>query len=396
MFQQRTLPGAVVLGSDFKALGVVRSLGRRGIPCVVVDNQPRSAWFSRYVCRRLYWHGALEGEDFLAFLQRACKQLHLDGWALIPAQDEAVGFVAQHAAELSRLYQLATQGWEVIRLAFDKRLTHQLAQEAEVAYPRTWYPQNEEELLALDLVFPVIIKPAVSVRLQYATRLKALPATNVEELLAHYRFAAGIIAADEIMVQEIIPGGGSTQFSVATYCKQGEVLLSMTARRTRQFPIDYGLGSSFVEAVEVPELVEPARRLLRAMGVSGMVEVEFKYDERDNQYKLLDINVRPWGWHTLCIACGLDFPYIQYRDLQGEPPAPLTARYGYRWRRLLTDLPAGLQEARAGISSPAAYLRSLRGPTVFSVLDWRDPLPALGDIALAVSRAARRLARKGA
>jgi hypothetical protein len=51
-----------------------------------------------------------------------------------------------------------------------------------------------------------------------------------------------------------------------------------------------------------------------------------------------------------------------------------------------TDIPAGLQEVKAGITTPGAYLRSLLGKTVFSVLDWRDPLPVLGDFASAVIR----------
>jgi len=52
MLQQRDILGAIVLGSDFKALGVVRSLGRQGIPSVVIANQRCSAWFSRYVVKR--------------------------------------------------------------------------------------------------------------------------------------------------------------------------------------------------------------------------------------------------------------------------------------------------------------------------------------------------------
>jgi predicted ATP-grasp superfamily ATP-dependent carboligase len=170
----------------------------------------------------------------------------------------------------------------------------------------------------------------------------------------------------------------------------------MTARRTRQYPIDYGLGSSYVEAIEVPELFELAEKLLGHMGVSGMVEVEFKRDLRDNEFKLLDINVRPWGWHTLCIACGLDFPYIEYCDVLGQPLTPAAPQYGHRWVRLLTDIPAGLQEARAGLTTPAAYLRSLAGKKVFSVLDWRDPLPALGDFGSALSRAIRLSLHRGA
>ena len=53
-------------------------------------------------------------------------------------------------------------------------------------------------------------------------------------------------------VQEIIPGDGKEQYSVAAYCKDGTMLASMTARRTRQYPIDFGRGSTFVEAIEVP------------------------------------------------------------------------------------------------------------------------------------------------
>ncbi len=393
MSRQPHTPGAVILGSDFKALGVVRSLGRRGIPCMVIDSLPRSAWFSRYVVKRCAWQGSMEGDAFLHFLLSFGKEHQLDHWLLFPLQDEVVEFVARNAQQLAQVYRLVTQDWNVIQWALDKRLTYRMAEEVGVPYPRTWYPASEDDLKAQGIAFPAIIKPAISIRLQYATRLKALPVSNYEELLTAYRKAASIINADEIMIQEIIPGRGQSQFSVATYCKEGQVLLSMTARRTRQYPIDYGLSSSFVEALEVPGLLELAEKLLRYMGVSGMVEVEFKHDQRDSQYKLLDINVRPWGWHTLCIASGLDFPYIQYCDVSGEAPEPIIPHYGYHWTRLLTDIPAGVQEIRAGITTPGAYLRSFRGKTVFSVFDWLDPLPALGDFAVALSRSMRHSRR---
>ncbi len=387
MQRENRAPGAVVLGSDFKALGVVRSLGRQGIPTIVVDNLPRSAWFSRYVTRRLRWNGTMDGPELVSFLMEASATYHLSGWVLIPTADDVVELVSRNTATLGSVFALVTQGWDVVRWACDKRLTDQMARETGVDYPRTWYPADESELDTLDITYPLILKPAISIRLQHAIRLKAIPVHNPDELRREYAVAAGLIDRSEIMLQEIIPGGGACQFSVATFCKDGEPLLAMTARRTRQYPIDYGLGSSFVEAIEMPELLDAATRLLRYMRVSGMVEVEFKHDRRDGRYKLLDINVRPWGWHTLAIACGLDFPYVMYRDILGEPPAPATPRYGSHWVRLLTDIPAGMQEVRAGQLSVGAYVRSFAGRTVPSVMDWRDPMPAVGDVAIAVSRA---------
>lgn len=393
-------PGAIVLGSDFKALGVVRSLGRRHIPCIVIDNIPRSAWFSRYVYRHFKWEHSMDDPAFLPFLLKLGEEYHLRQWVLFPMQDEAVTFVACHVPQLADVYRLVTQEWEIVRLANDKRQTYRLAQEVGVPYPRTCYPRSEEDVAAMEVSFPVIIKPAISTRLQYAMRLKALTARNREELHSQYRLAATVMPPEEIMVQEIIPGDGHTQFSVAAFCKDGHILTGMTARRTRQYPIDYGLGSSFVEAIEVPPLFALAEKLLLSMRVSGMVEVEFKRDLRDGRYKLLDINLRPWGWHTLCIACGLDFPYIQYCDAREMIPEAATMPgapyYGRYWLRLLTDLPAGLQEIRAGITTPLAYLRSLLGKATFSVFDWRDPLPALGDVTVALSRLLRGFSRKEA
>jgi D-aspartate ligase len=383
-------PGALVLGSDFKALGVVRSLGRRGIPCALVDSLPRSAWFSRYVGGRYRWRGNMCGPAFLDFLLGLADQEGLAGWMLMPAQDEAVELVAQEWERLSATYRLVTQPWERLRWAHDKRLLNLAADEAGVAHPRTWYPRDEDELQQLDVLFPAIIKPASSIDLQYSLGRKALPARDRGQLAAGYRAAAQVVPAEQIMVQEIIPATG--QYSVAAFCVEGRISSAMTARRTRQFPIDYGLSSSFVESVEMPGLIAMAQKLLSRLRLTGMVEVEFITDRRDGEPKLLDVNPRPWGWHTLCIASGLDFPLMTYELAHGRLPAAAEPLYGLRWIRLLTDAPAGLQAIRAGVVSPGDYMRSLWGRNVFSVLDFRDPLPAVGDLAVALHRIIRSAA----
>jgi predicted ATP-grasp superfamily ATP-dependent carboligase len=385
----------LLLGSDFKALGVARSLGRRGVPVAVLDDLPRSAWFSRYVVKRFRWPGSLLDPALVDFLLGlAARGGPLAGWVLWPAQDDALELVARHHSALAAGYRLVTQPWELVRRAHDKRLLNQVADDSGVVCPRTWYPSGEAALLEMDIQFPAILKPTVSIRLQYASGVKALLANDREELLREYRAVTAVVPPEDVMIQELIPA--SAQYSVAAFCDGGRVLSAMTARRTRQYPIDFGLSSTFVEAVYVPGLLEPARRLLERLGLTGMIEVEFIEDSRDGLPKVLDVNPRPWGWHTLCIACGLDFPRITYDHALGRPVVEHAPRYGPRWIRLLTDVPGGWQAIRAGRLSPAAYLRSLRGPTVFSVLDLSDPLPALGDLAVAVLRAAKVLRRGGA
>jgi predicted ATP-grasp superfamily ATP-dependent carboligase len=380
-------PGAVILGSDFKALGIVRSLGRRGIPCVVIDDLPRSAWFSRFATKVFQWEGLMGGPAFADFLITLAAQQPLRSWVLVPAQDDALEFVARHCQRLSTSYRLVTPDWEILRWAHDKRLLYQVAAELLIPYPRTWYPTGPDDLDDLEISLPAIIKPSISIGLQYALGRKVLPVRSRAQLAESYQVAIGILSPEALMVQEQVPGNGRTQYSAVVFCKDGRVLAGMTARRSRQYPVDYGLASSFVEAMEVPPLLALADRLVSRLRLSGMVEVEFKHDHRDGEYKLLDINVRPWGWHTLCIASGLDFPSMLYDDAIGAPIAPAIPRYGRRWRRLVTDLPAAWQELSRGMSSPGDVLGSLLARAVPSVFDWRDPMPLVGDLLVVLRRA---------
>jgi predicted ATP-grasp superfamily ATP-dependent carboligase len=386
-------PGVVLLGSDFKALGVARSLGRRGVRVAVVDNLPRSAWFSRYVNQRFRWHESMGSAAMPSFLADLAAAAGIEGFVLWPMQDDALEIVARNRELLSSVFHLITPRWDVLEQAHDKRLLHAAADEIGVAHPRTWYPPDELSLDGLNVAFPAIVKPTVSVDMQYAIGRKALHARDMDELVRSYRIAAAVMPADHIMVQEIIPG--ESQYSVGAFAEGGRIVSAMTARRTRQYPIDYGLGSSFVEAIEVPGLIDPASRILARLGLCGMVEVEFIQDRRDGLPKLLDVNPRPWGWHTLCVACGLDFPAMQYDHSLGRPVPRLAPRYGPRWIRLLTDVPAGWSYVQAGAMTPGAYVRSLfAGRTVGSVFALRDPLPAAGDLAVALSRVAKAVVRR--
>ncbi len=298
-------PGVLLLGSDFKALGVARSLGRRGVPVGMVDNLPRSGWFSRYVSKRFRWGGPMYGRAFLSFLCDVARRSAMEGWVLFPVQDENLELVARNCDSLSRVYRLVTQPWDVLKWAHDKKLMNAIAEGAGVQHPRTWYPASEDDLReATDIRFPAIVKPTMSIDLQYAIGRKALQASDFEGLVQAFRLASTIVPPGQLMVQEVVTG---PQLSVAAFCEHGSAISAMTARRTRQYPIDYGLGSSFVEAFEIPGLLEPAQRLLRRLGITGMVEVEFVEDHRDGVPKLPSAGTRCASRAGLtCRGCSTD------------------------------------------------------------------------------------------
>ena len=373
-------PGALVIGGNLNGLSIARSLGRKGVPVwIATGPNIRLASWSRYVQKTLFWQES-DGEREVAYLLELGEKYQLDDWLLMPTSDETAALLAKFHDTLSARFRVSTPAWDVLRWAYDKRLTYRLAAEQKVDLPATCYPECEDDLRSATLHFPAILKPATHKVASRFTADKAWPAANREQLLALYREAQALIPPDLILVQERIPGGGESQFSFAALCRDGEPIVYLTARRTRQYPIDFGYSSSFVETIGVPEIVDPSRRLLAAMRYTGLVEIEYKFDARDGRFKLLDINPRLWTWATIGARSGTDFPFLLWCMLMGKQVRKRTAPEGVRWVRMSTDVPAAFHEMFRGRLSLRAYLKSLRQPIEFALMAADDPLPGLLDI----------------
>src|SRR2546421_10485450 len=385
--------GALVMGADYRALGVARSLGRRGIPVWLINQGGHFvASASRYVRRRLPWP-ICDDRGKINFLQRLCASHDLKGWILIPTDDHTVGLVSNHHQSLSSSYQVTVPAWDTLRWACDKRLLYQLAKRVQVHQPWTFCPSNREELAAIDCPFPVILKPAMHLQPSNLSVPKAWRAEDRKSLLQRYDDASALLPTENLIVQEMVPGGGESQFSYAALCKDGRSLASVVARRKRQFPRDFGQFSTYVETIDAPEVIEPAERLLAAVRFTGLAEVEFKRDPRSGQFMVLDINPRVWGWHTLSRRAGVDFPYLLWLLTRGEQVPALRGRAGERWVHLSADLRMAIEEILGGRLSLREYLRSIRWPLESAIFSWDDPLPGLLDLPLFAYTAGKRLLR---
>ena len=333
--------GAVVVGGDYQGLGILRSLGRQGVPVCVVDDERSISRFSRY-CTHFEKLPDLRGErNTVDSLLEIGTRLNLHGWVLYPTREELVAAFSRNRTELAEVFRVPTADWDVVKWAWDKRNTYQLAQELGIPTPMTRYLTHIDQLSELDgLTPPFAIKPAIKEHFFYATKAKAWRANNHSELKAMFEKAAGLVGAGEVMVQELIPGGGPQQFSYCAFFRDGEAVGKMVARRWRQHPLQFGRASTYVETADVPILEELSERFLRAIHYYGLVELEYKLDPRDSQYKLLDVNARTWGYHSIGRRAGVDFSYMLYADQIGLPVSRCRSQSGIGWMRLTTDIPA--------------------------------------------------------
>jgi D-aspartate ligase len=375
-------PGAIVLGGNFVGLGIARSLGARGIPVWVIDaDRSKSiAQFSRYTARFIETK-----EPIVDVLLAEGARHHLDGWVLFPVSDEYVEILSANREVLESIYRVTTAPLDVTRFALDKRLTYRRADELQIDTPWTAFGHSVEEIEAECVPYPAILKPAVNHHFFPQTNIKAIPVENRDELRRAFEQMSQYIPPNEILVQERIPGGGDNQFSYCAVCRDGQVYGSMVAQRRRQYPVDFGNASTFVETTTQPTVEEGGRRFLESIGFDGVAEVEFKFDPRDAKYKILDANLRTWGWHTLGKAAGIDFAYLLWSQGVGRPVANVGMLRDASWMREITDIVALLKSRHRGADVKRLLKALFSGRLSSATFSLRDPLPFFAEFALWIS-----------
>ena len=372
--------GAIVIGGEHPGLGIARSLGRRGIPICVIDDQHSISQFSKYVTQVVRVKDLRDEQNTVDSVLEVGQRYGLKGWVLFPTRDETVAAFSRHRDRLAEFFRVTTAGWETVRWAWDKKNTYDRAEQLGIPVPHTYNPRTERELAELYSRLPLALKPAVKENFFYATGAKAWRAETPDQLNDLFRRAIRQIRPEEILIQEIIPGDGQRQYSYCAFFRDGKAQSTLVARRLRQHPREFGRAATYVETLEHPEIEELSERFLRAIDYYGLVEVEFKQDPRDGQFKLLDVNARTWGFHSIGGPAGVDFPYLLYADQVGKPVERCRAKTGVGWLRAVTDFPTAASDLWVGELSLRSYWTSLRNTRVESVFCLQDPLPSAAEV----------------
>jgi predicted ATP-grasp superfamily ATP-dependent carboligase len=372
-----TLPGAVIIGANAATLAAARNLFEHGVSVCIIGSAISAVQFSWKLSRFAKWPPELKNENLPAYLLAMAETCHLKGSVLFPSSDEHVRILAQHASLLTKHFVLATPPWQTVKHFYDKRLTYALAQDAGVAIPHTFLPENAYRLSNLGFEFPVILKPAIIGPFLGATQKKAYRADNLQELQRCFEAMSRVIAPAEVIVQELLPEPSKNLFSFAGYFREGEAIAGLAVKRVRQYPKDFGRSSTLVEMVELPELENLAHRILKAISYTGLAEVEFMWNAKRARFELIEVNARLWAWQSLMIAAGLDLPWLAFSEAIGRKTAIGGQRRRAKWACLSNDMRAVAPELLSGAMGIRQYLQTLHGINAIEDFSLSDPMPFL-------------------
>jgi D-aspartate ligase len=356
------MPAAVVVDVGWvNGLAAVRSLGRLGVPVVAVDYRRSAIGFrSRYCVPVICPDPGIDEAGFVRVLTKLGEALDRPA-PIFPTHDDVLNALAQNAGAFGGAYLCPFPSWERLEQIQSKRYQLERAEAAGVPVPRTAYPGSGADALvaAAELGYPLLVKPSEPAGFRRRFRKQAFRCEDVAALESAYAAAE----PHAPMLQELVPGGDDALYTLGSYiAENGEVLGLFSGRKLRQTPPIVGT-CRVGEAVWVDEVVELGVAMLRAIDFRGISQVEFKRDQRDGRFKLMEVNPRLWQWHGLAAACGVDLPRIAYWDLlNARLPAVRTRCDGLRWATtLMKGRPPAVQ----------------RPPYVDSLIALDDPLPAV-------------------
>ncbi len=361
-------------------LGLARSMGRLGIPTYGVRMSKREpATQSRYLRDGFEVATGASDEVLLATLQRFDAGLGAPP-ILLALDDASAVFVDDHRDLLDDRFVIASAPSGLHRRLASKRELWELCQQLALACPASSFPSTEDEARKLGDAYgyPVVLKQAAPwLETCAADAPTVLIARSQDELIASYR-RMDSPTEPNLLIQEYIPGGSETIWMFNGYFgRDSGCRCAFTGRKLRQRgprtgPTTLGV-CTWNEAV-----ASAAKRLMGEVGYHGIVDMGFRYDERDGQYKLLDVNPRLGSSFRLFTSeTGVDVVRAAYLDLTGQQVPPTRAREGRKWLVEPYDVVASAQLAAEGMLTPKAWRRSLRGVDELAWWARDDPLPFL-------------------
>ena len=377
-------PAVLALGSGVTLLGVIRALSRSDADVFALpDTQgapSQSRWFR-------------EAPSHLSGLTPGTLPEALDSLpaptVLMPCSDVWVKAVAALPDAILRRHPASIAPVNAVEVLVDKNRFRDTLNRLGLPHPTTQILRSESDLAAVpdSTLKSSFLKPVSSQEFFARFGVKAFRIAGRAEAVA--RFSSCIGAGLEMMLQEYIPGPPTSHYFIDGFVdRNGVVKARFARRRIRMSPPDFG-NSTLMESVPVAEAGSAASTLdtlLASLHYRGIFSAEFKRDERDGEFNLIEVNARPWWYVEFAARCGVNVCELAVRDALGDPVG-MISRYALGRRCVFPyyDLDAVRADVSAGRLSLVSAARSWLG-AYQPVFRWSDPLPALGEVAGLVRR----------
>lgn len=299
----------------------------------VADSDPHApAFLSKYCAGRFRCSSHFTDESVGELLELGDRIGQAS--VLIPANDEAAFFVADHDEPLRKRFIFPKQSANVVSALCSKKDLYYMAKAHDVPTPEISFPQSREELLSFlrRATFPIVLKAAYQWRFRPTRTGGSLLIVKTERELLNIYDAIGEQDKSNLVLQEYVPGGDDTIWMFNGYFNESsDCLFGLTGKKIHQWPVHRGMTSLGI-CLRNGIVEQTTKRFMKAIGYRGILDIGYRYDARDGKYKLLDVNPRLGAAFRLFVTDnGMDVTRALYMDMTGQLVVPGFACDGRKW-----------------------------------------------------------------
>jgi len=306
---------AVVVGdAHFNSLGLIRSLGEKGIGSVFINiDSDGSAEHSKYTLKTVH----VGSTDEIADAVKTVVESRGGKPALFPASDAAAIALDAAYGSLSKLAFCPGLSGKA-EFYMDKAEMCRVAEECGFTEPETRAmditSENKARLAAFGL--PFIIKPLKSVDGQKTDI--TICKTREDAVKAADAFFSEGSGYRKVLVQQFVHGENNL---MVEYCgcktKGKKVRCYAQLEKFREYPVDRGSTSYAIIKDSITYIdVEKFDTMLERFGFEGLFDLELKVV--DGTPYFMEINFRNGAPSYGFTAAGFNLPFTWYRDCLGN------------------------------------------------------------------------------
>lgn len=304
----------IVGGNHHNALGVIRSLGEKGIkPNVIIQCEESIP----YIGKSKYIHNSwiVKTDDEVIHILKQQGKLLTQKAVLIACSDNLSSLIDLHHNELNQWFLLpgsAEQGR--ITYLMDKEVMSDLAREVGFVVPPS-VAVDIKTTKQINVTFPWIIKPLLSKNGQKSDIERIYSELEWKDYCKNHKIP--------VQVQQLIDKDYEYQLIGLSLKGGEEVIIPGLSHVIRPAATT---NTGFLHYVPLTKtydaIVEKGKQFLKATGYSGLFSLEFLRGKDGKDY-FMEINFRNDG-NAICVtASGVNLPYIWYLyqaggDYKGE------------------------------------------------------------------------------
>jgi D-aspartate ligase len=336
------------------ALAVARTLGRLGVPVyAVLEDAYTPVAMSRYLTKAFVWDSPPTDPESFVKAMSLIAEFIARPTIIFPMDDLSAVCVAENAASLARWFIIPPIPPQLPHELANKARLHALCAEIGIPIARSVVPHSFDDVKAFteSTGFPVVVKAAeqwLPLKDTFVTKVIQTP-EQLFGLCENYNYGG----SQRLIIQEHIPG--DDWICHGYYNSEKNISLTFTGRKLRSYPSDAGSTAMGLSLDNEP-LRRASEKLLKAVGYSGIIDMDWRMDERDGQYKILDCNPRVGqNFRMFENNAGIDVVRAQHLDLSGRRIEKATLIEGRLFNvesfyalALLRRMPRGASKQDAG------------------------------------------------